>query len=193
MVKVFGSYITRGGYRRTLGVTVLGLALAVSIENRSRAAGYYNLGGFWRLPVPTTSTILPTSGTTTGGTSVTITGTNFEAQSVVTVGGNACTGIVLTGSTQIVCSTAAHAAGATNVVVTNGNVAATLSSAYTFAAPTTVVTVLTSGTSWTVPGTWNNANNKVECIGGGGAGANAFRTVRAGAAGAVIPKLRISP
>jgi hypothetical protein len=32
---------------------------------------------------------------------------------------------------------------------------------------------LTSGTTWTVPADWNNANNSVECIGAGGGGARA--------------------
>jgi hypothetical protein len=32
------------------------------------------------------------------------------------------------------------------------------------------VVFLTSGTSWTVPSDWNNSNNTIECIGGGGAG-----------------------
>jgi hypothetical protein len=37
---------------------------------------------------------------------------------------------------------------------------------------TTVVetVILTSGTSWTVPNTWNSSNNTVSCIGGGGGG-----------------------
>lgn len=39
--------------------------------------------------------------------------------------------------------------------------------------------ILTSGTSWTVPANWNNANNKVECGGagyaGGGGGAYALK------------------
>lgn len=34
------------------------------------------------------------------------------------------------------------------------------------------VIVLTSGTSWTVPGDWNNYDNKIEAIGGGGGGSN---------------------
>jgi hypothetical protein len=33
---------------------------------------------------------------------------------------------------------------------------------------------LTSGSSWTVPGDWNNANNKIEVIGGGGSGGVAY-------------------
>ena len=32
------------------------------------------------------------------------------------------------------------------------------------------VVILTSGSSWTVPDDWNNANNSVECIGGGAGG-----------------------
>jgi hypothetical protein len=38
-------------------------------------------------------------------------------------------------------------------------------------AATTKVIYLTTGSSWTVPSDWNNANNSIEVIGGGGAGA----------------------
>ena len=31
---------------------------------------------------------------------------------------------------------------------------------------------LTTGTTWTVPSDWNNANNSIEAIGGGGGGAD---------------------
>ena len=37
-------------------------------------------------------------------------------------------------------------------------------------ASTTVQIFLTSGTTWTVPTDWNNANNSIEVIGGGGGG-----------------------
>lgn len=32
------------------------------------------------------------------------------------------------------------------------------------------VTFITSGTTWTVPSDWNNSNNSLECVGGGGSG-----------------------
>ncbi|HSR99322.1 MAG TPA: hypothetical protein VLM79_19860, partial [Kofleriaceae bacterium] len=35
------------------------------------------------------------------------------------------------------------------------------------------VIALTTGTSFAVPGDWNNASNSIECIGGGGAGGRA--------------------
>lgn len=47
----------------------------------------------------------------------------------------------------------------------------------------TVVLFLTTGTSWTVPGNFNAANNTIEAIGGGGGGANALAGTRGGGGG----------
>ena len=44
---------------------------------------------------PTVTSISPTSGTTAGGTSVTITGTNFISGTTVTIGGSSCTSVVV--------------------------------------------------------------------------------------------------
>ena len=65
------------------------------------------------------SAISPTSGTTAGGTPVTITGTGFLAGATVSLGGTAATGVTVVSSTSITATTAAHAAGAVSVVVTN--------------------------------------------------------------------------
>ena len=76
------------------------------------------------------------SGSTAGSTAVTINGTGFVATPTVTIGGLACTSIVVVSSTQITCTTAPHAAGAVNVVVTNpdtGSVTGT--GIYTYIAP----------------------------------------------------------
>src|SRR5205085_11196199 len=70
-------------------------------------------------PAPTVSNINPNSGTTAGGTSVTITGTNFVSGATVKLGGTAATGIVVSNSTTITATTPAHAAGTADVVVTN--------------------------------------------------------------------------
>ena len=70
-------------------------------------------------PAPTVSGISPASGTTAGGTPVTITGTGFLAGATVTIGGTAATGVTVASSTSITATTPAHAAGAVNVVVTN--------------------------------------------------------------------------
>jgi hypothetical protein len=49
---------------------------------------------------------------------------------------------------------------------------------------------LTSGTTWTVPADWNNANNTIEVIGGGGGGgANSTGDVGTGGGGGGYAKV----
>jgi hypothetical protein len=71
------------------------------------------------LPVVTVTSVVPNFGTVTGGTSVTINGTNFAAGATVTFGGTAATNVVVVNATKITAKTPAHAAGAANVTVTN--------------------------------------------------------------------------
>ena len=52
-------------------------------------------------PAPTVTSVCPNSGTTAGGTAVTITGTNFAAGATVTFGGTAATNVVVVNSTTI--------------------------------------------------------------------------------------------
>ena len=87
-------------------------------------------------PAPTVSSISPVSGTTAGGTPVTITGTGFLAGATVKLGGTSATGVSVTNSTTITATTAAHAAGAVDVVVTNTDAqTGTLSQGYTYTTP----------------------------------------------------------
>ena len=71
------------------------------------------------LPVVTVTSVSPNFGTVTGGTSVTINGTNFAAGATVTFGGTAATNVVVVSAIKITAKTPAHAAGAVNVTVTN--------------------------------------------------------------------------
>ncbi len=91
---------------------------------------------------PTLSSVSTTSGTSAGGTSITITGSNFLAGATVTVGGAACTSVTVVSATSITCTTPAGTAGAQNIVVTNtDSQSATLSSGFTYiAAPSTPAT-----------------------------------------------------
>jgi hypothetical protein len=103
-------------------------------------------------PAPTVTSISPTSGTTAGGTAVSITGTGFLAGATVSLGGTAATGVTVVNSTTITATTAAHAAGTVNVVVTNSDgQAGTLTSGYTYVVINPVPTVTsispTSGTT----------------------------------------------
>ena len=91
-------------------------------------------------PAPTA--ISPTSGTTSGGTSVTISGTNFASGATVTFGGTAAANVVLVSSTTITATTPAHVAGAVNVVVTNSKgQSGTLTNGYTYTSSGTIMFV----------------------------------------------------
>jgi uncharacterized delta-60 repeat protein len=69
-------------------------------------------------PAPALSSISPTSGSITGGTSVTITGRNFTGATGVTIGGMAATSVMVVSPTSITCTTPAGTMGTKSVVVT---------------------------------------------------------------------------
>lgn len=71
------------------------------------------------LAPPTLSAIAPTQGPTSGGTAVTLTGTNLQAGATVTIGGSAATNVSVVSATQLSATTPAGTAGAKAVVVTN--------------------------------------------------------------------------
>jgi hypothetical protein len=112
-------------------------------------------------PAPTVTSISPSSGTISGGTPVTITGTGFLAGVTVTLGGTPATGVTVVSSTSITATTAAHTAGAVNVVVTNtDSQSGTLSGGYTYGNPAPTVTAISpnsgsanGGTAVTITGT----------------------------------------
>jgi hypothetical protein len=110
-------------------------------------------------PAPTISSIAPNSGSSAGGTVVTISGTGFSG-STVKFGGTSATGVSVT-STAITATTPAHATGKVDVVVTNGdNQTATLTQGFTYTAPGPTISNIspstgptTGGTSITITGT----------------------------------------
>lgn len=84
---------------------------------------------------PTVTGVSPSSGSTAGGTSVSITGTGFSGVTGVTIGGAAVTSYTVNSSTSITAVTASHSAGATDVVVATGAGTGTGTGLFTFAAP----------------------------------------------------------
>jgi hypothetical protein len=86
---------------------------------------YWGAGQVW--------SISPTSGSASGGTSVTIIGQGFISGTAVTLGGHSCTNVTIASSTQLTCFSPTASVGVANVVV---NVpfaqAATLTNGYTF-------------------------------------------------------------
>lgn len=87
---------------------------------------------------PSVSAVSPVSGSTSGGTAVTITGTQFQTGASVLFDMTACASPNVASSTSITCTTPTHAAGVVSVTVTNPDVQAnTLNSAYTYVTPPT--------------------------------------------------------
>ena len=89
---------------------------------------------------PTVTAVSPTSGSTAGGTPITITGTNFAIGSTVTVGGQTCANVNRVSATSITCSTPAGAAGSASVVVTSGGQSNAANALFTYAAPAATTT-----------------------------------------------------
>ena len=127
----------------------------------SNSATATNSGGNWVMQMatfkaggssaaPTVTAISPRSGSTNGGTAVTISGTNFASGATVTFGGTAATNVVVVSGTSITAITPAHAAGAVNVVVTDSGQSGTLTNGYNYvssAAPTVTKISPTSGST----------------------------------------------
>ncbi|HJX28911.1 MAG TPA: M12 family metallo-peptidase [Thermoanaerobaculia bacterium] len=84
---------------------------------------------------PTVSTVSPASGTTAGGTAVTITGTGFQSGATVTFGGTAAS-VTFNSSTRLTVTTPARASGSVAVVVTNpGGLNASRNPGFFYSAP----------------------------------------------------------
>jgi hypothetical protein len=87
-------------------------------------------------PVVSVNSVAPSSGSTGGGTTVTIKGTNFASGAIVRFGSAAATAATVVNSTSITARTPAHVAGVVAVVVTNPNKqSGTRANAFSYAAP----------------------------------------------------------
>jgi PKD repeat protein len=80
-------------------------------------------GAFTYVAPPTFSSITPNTGPTSGGTAVSIVGTNFVSGGAfgVTIGGAPATSVVWVSATQITAVTPAGTTGTQNVVITNND------------------------------------------------------------------------
>ena len=107
-----------------------------------------SVGGFTYIATSITG-MNPTSGPTSGGTTVVITGTGFTGATGFTFGGTnaSCT---VDSDTQITCTSPAHTAGAVDVVVTVPGGSATSAGGFTYIPAT--LTVAGSGAATIKPG-----------------------------------------
>lgn len=91
-------------------------------------------------PQPTdvrVTAVSPNSGTTFGGTTLTITGSGFQTGAAVQIGGTPATDVTVTTPTTLTAKTPAHVAGAADVRVTVATKTGTLANAFTFVKPVT--------------------------------------------------------
>ena len=104
----------------------------VAVTNPNGQSGRL-VGGFTYVAHPALTSIDMPTGSSAGGVSVTLTGTNLAAGATVTFGGNPATNVVVTSATSITAVTPAHNVGVVDVTVTNPDgQQAVLSGGYTF-------------------------------------------------------------
>ncbi len=123
-------------------------AVALTITNPDTQTGTLPGGFTYVSTAPTVSSVTPASGTTLGGTVVTIAGTKFVRGATVLFGGVPATNVVVSSATSVGATTPAHAAGAVNVTITNPDTqSGTLSSGFTYVstAPTVASVTPNSG------------------------------------------------
>lgn len=107
---------------------------------------------------PTVTALNPTSGSTAGGTTITISGTNLGTTSSVTFGGTTAT-LGARNPNSVTVLTPTRAAGNVDVVLTTAGGSATVPGGYTYVSPPTVTAVSPNqgpsagGTSVTITGT----------------------------------------
>ncbi|MGE3076519.1 MAG: IPT/TIG domain-containing protein [Dehalococcoidia bacterium] len=148
----------------------------------------------YEVPAPTVTSVAPVSGTTAGGTLVTITGTNFTGATQVSFGGTmvAATGVL---ATSLQATTPSHSAGEVDVqVITPGGTSATNANAkFTFVAPSSDPTVTSvspttgspaGGTLVTITGTNFTGATSVTF---GGTAATSYTVVNSTTISAVTP------
>ncbi|MEU7058629.1 IPT/TIG domain-containing protein [Streptomyces sp. NPDC046197] len=117
-----------------LSVTVPAGAVAGPVAVSVTTAGGTNNGlSYTYVALPTITALAPTSGSTSGGTAVTITGTNLDSTGSVTFAGNAAPFSVIN-TTTLSAVTPPGTAGAVDVVVTNPAGSATDAGGFTYVA-----------------------------------------------------------
>ncbi|MCC6387781.1 MAG: IPT/TIG domain-containing protein [Dehalococcoidia bacterium] len=156
------------------------VTVTVTTPGGTSVAGAGTTYTYTLAPAPVITAVSPTSGTTSGGTVVTITGTDLLGATGVTFGGSPGTSISNVTATSLQVTTPAHAAGLVDVQVTtpSGPNVQTAASKYTYVASTLPVVTsvspvagpLAGGTVVTVSGTGFTGTTQV--LFGGVAGTN---------------------
>jgi hypothetical protein len=140
-----GATVTFGGAAATSGMVVSATQITaktpphaqgsvnVTVTNPGAQSGTLAEGFAFVALAPVVTSVSPNTGTTTGGTRVTLAGKNFVSGARVTFNGAAATSVVVASATQITASTPPHKPGGVTIVVTNlGGQSGTLASGFTY-------------------------------------------------------------
>ncbi len=129
---------------RTIGSELTHDSFTYDVKDTDGQLSNKGTVGVTIFPVPVIASISRTSGPTTGGTQVTITGTGFSTVSSVKFGTTPATGITVRSETQLVAIAPAHAAGTVGISVTTpgGTSATTPADLYKFVVPPPVVSAI---------------------------------------------------
>lgn len=73
---------------------------AITVTNPDSQSATFN-GFSYTAPAPTVTSVTPSTGTTAGGTTITIAGTGFQSGATVKIGGVAATNVVFVSATQL--------------------------------------------------------------------------------------------
>lgn len=130
-----------------IAVTPATSASLVDIEITS-GGGATDLTSFFTFDAaaPSLASIAPASGSTAGGTMVTITGANFAGPATVSFGGVAATSVTVVSATEITATAPAHSQGAVDVAVTTSVGTETLYNSFTYVPPAALIFSPASGT-----------------------------------------------
>src|SRR5258706_4734165 len=122
---------------------ILGLAFSLNACGTGSHDPKFSQGG--GSTAPTISGISPGNGSSSGGTTITLSGTNFSSGSIVTVGGASATNVNVVNAQKMTAVTPAHAAGTVDITVTaSTGGTATFPVGFTFNDPVAVNGVDTS-------------------------------------------------
>ncbi|HEV8433394.1 MAG TPA: IPT/TIG domain-containing protein [Thermoanaerobaculia bacterium] len=161
-------------------------ATTITVTTPSHAAGTVDVtvtaptgiitktAAFTYLAPPTITSVAPNRGKTSGGDSITVTGSNFDTGGTTTlkIGAMPATNVVVTSPTSLTATTPAGTAGTTSVTVTTAGGSGSLNSAFTYIPPPSITSFTPAqgpvGTSVTINGTNFDAvaANDVVVIGG---------------------------
>jgi hypothetical protein len=132
-------------------------AVGIIVTTGGGPSGVFS--SFTYITPPNITGISLSSGSTEGGTNVTITGTNFTGATLVTFGGIAATSLSILDSTTITCITPARSAGAVGIIVTTGGGSSGAFSSFTYITPPNITSIsqltgsTAGGTNVTITGT----------------------------------------